>query len=296
MTRPKVLIADDEEVLALSLLRVLYRDNDRFDVLLARNGNIAREILESQRVDVVLADLRMPGMSGTELLCWIATHSPTTRVFIMTAYEINDLEFEAQRLGCLRVVRKPFDLHEMRDRIVAALEHCQENDLKGGLSQISLPDLVQILCMNERTTALRITQGEHNALLCFERGFVTHAVFDELSGEDAFRELLRLEGGEFESLPLFEVTRRTIDRDYRELLLDAARELDERGRRSLKPPVVSSGAEPSAIEDNEKTAKHRVLDYDDLTNLGLKAMRAGNLSKAQEYWKAARALDQTARG
>ena len=80
--RPKVLVVDDEEDTALRLQRVLYPDNDRFDVLLARSAEIAMEILADTPLEVIVTDMLLPGRSGMDLLCWAATERPDTRVII----------------------------------------------------------------------------------------------------------------------------------------------------------------------------------------------------------------------
>src|SRR5512132_2452767 len=117
--RPRVLIVDDEDNIVLALHRVLYQDNHRYDVLLARSAEIAQQILLDVPVDVLVTDVHLPEMSGMDLLCWAAIETPTTRVIVMTAFDITGIRDRAHAFGCLRLMRKPFDVHEMRSTIEA---------------------------------------------------------------------------------------------------------------------------------------------------------------------------------
>src|SRR5689334_14790389 len=105
--RQKVLIVDDEDNIVLALHRVLYQDNARYDVLLARTAEIAHDILKDTPVDVLVTDVHLPGRSGMDLLSWVAIEAPSTRVIVMTAYDITGIKDRAHAYGCLRLVRKP---------------------------------------------------------------------------------------------------------------------------------------------------------------------------------------------
>src|SRR5271166_3989148 len=119
--RPKVLIVDDEDNIVLALHRVLYQDNETYDVLLARSAEIAEQILGEIQVDVLVTDVHLPEKSGMDLLSWVAVQAPSTRVIVMTAFDVSGIKDRAHAFGCLRLMRKPFDVHEMRAAILGAL-------------------------------------------------------------------------------------------------------------------------------------------------------------------------------
>jgi DNA-binding NtrC family response regulator len=77
-----VLVVDDDVNLLRGLTRVLRHQT--FQLLTARSGEEAREILKRWPVDVVICDQHMPGTRGTELLAWIAEHCPRTVRIILT--------------------------------------------------------------------------------------------------------------------------------------------------------------------------------------------------------------------
>src|SRR5690348_5970199 len=107
--RPKVLVDDDDEHIVFALQRVLYCDNDRYDVLLASTAEIAQEILTEVPIDVLVTDVHLPERSGMDLLSWASTSCPRTRVIVMTAFDVNGIKARAHAFGCLRLMRKPFD-------------------------------------------------------------------------------------------------------------------------------------------------------------------------------------------
>lgn len=246
MTRKTVLIVDDEEPILFGLHKVMHKDNETLDVLLARTGEIAREVIDAHDVDVLVTDVRMPGISGLELLCWAATSSPKTRGIIMTAFDTAGLECDAYRCGCLQIVQKPFDLHQMRQTVLTALD--ESSDLRGSLRSLSPADVVQMLCLGRRTNVLRVVDGDDGGVVHVRSGEVVHAVWNDLSGEDAFYQLVRADEGIFDTLPLPATGPTTIGRGWQHLLIEAMRLEDEEraGLSSRQPATPATDAHPAA--------------------------------------------------
>ena len=223
--RPKVLIVDDEDNIVLALHRVLYQDNSHYDVLLARSAEIAQQILVDMRVDVLVTDVHLPEKSGMDLLSWVAVQMPSTRVIVMTAFDISGIKDRAHAFGCLRLVRKPFDVHDMRAAIVRALS--LRDSFAGSLSELSCVDVIQMLCIARKSTALRFSEGQSAGVIHIENGELVHAVWDDLVGEDAFFRMLSVKNGLFYTSPLPPELERTMKGDWQYLLIEGLRRLDE---------------------------------------------------------------------
>lgn len=103
--KTKVLIVDDEEIVCRSYVRSLA--GARCNVQVAWNGEEALYALEQQRFDLVLLDLRMPGMDGMAVLKTIKQTWPETQVVIITGYPNIDTAKEAVRLGAYGYLAKP---------------------------------------------------------------------------------------------------------------------------------------------------------------------------------------------
>jgi len=80
----------------------------------ASNGKVALEIVRSERPDLVLLDMKIPGMDGLEILKHIKTIDPTITVIMMTAYGELDMINQATELGAVKHFTKPFDIDELR--------------------------------------------------------------------------------------------------------------------------------------------------------------------------------------
>ncbi len=259
--RSKVLIVDDEDNIVLALHRVLYQDNDRYDVLLARSAEIAQQILADVGVDVLVTDVHLPEKSGMDLLSWVAVQAPSTRVIIMTAFDVNGIKDRAHAFGCLQLMRKPFDVHEMRAAILRALS--LRDSFTGNLAELSTVDVIQMLCIGRKSVALRLSEGSHSGVIHIEKGEPVHAVWDDLAGEEAFFRILTVKNGLFYTTPLPPDVERSIRGDWQYLLIEGMRRLDEAAERgelaegdrpslrlmpSSRPPPLPSNRPPRITE------------------------------------------------
>ena len=102
---PTVLLVDDEKSNLVSLERIFAREGCR--TLMAEDGQQALEACRKHRVDVVLTDLMLPGMSGLDLLRALKTVAPDAEVVVMTAYGTVEKAVEAMREGAYDFVEKP---------------------------------------------------------------------------------------------------------------------------------------------------------------------------------------------
>lgn len=103
--KTKILVVDDEEVVRLSHIRTLATIH--CDVEVVRDGKEALQVMERRPVDVVLLDLRMPGMDGMSVLKTIKHRWPETEVVIITGYPNLETAKEAVRLGAYDYLAKP---------------------------------------------------------------------------------------------------------------------------------------------------------------------------------------------
>jgi len=103
--RIRVLVVDDEEVVRLGYRRVLSADG--FRVMAAGDGREALDLMGGDRFDVVLMDMRMPGMDGIELLRAIKDQWPESEVVVVTGYPSIETAKEAVKLGAYDYLAKP---------------------------------------------------------------------------------------------------------------------------------------------------------------------------------------------
>ncbi len=133
-----ILVVDDEENIRLMLGSVLGAEG--YDVVLADSGAQALKAMKEQTFDLVLSDIRMPKMTGLELLDAALQISPQTVVIMMSAYGSVDTAIEAMKRGAYDYIAKPFKT----DEVVLVLRKAEEREtlkrenlkLKSDLQQI----------------------------------------------------------------------------------------------------------------------------------------------------------------
>src|SRR5512135_830600 len=119
--KPSVLVVDDKQEMLKLLERIIGGELD-VEVHSADNGKKALEIISGKPVSVVIADVKMPGMDGIELLRQIKKLNESVVVIMMTAYGTIETAVEALKLGAYDFVAKPFDEERLVHTIRMALE------------------------------------------------------------------------------------------------------------------------------------------------------------------------------
>lgn len=120
MGEKTILIVDDQAGIRLLLQEVF--NEEGFHVLLAHNGETALNIVENNQIDMVLLDMKIPGMDGLQILRSIRQMNKTLKVIMMTAYGELEVINETKALGALMHFKKPFDINELRDAVLAQFD------------------------------------------------------------------------------------------------------------------------------------------------------------------------------
>jgi two-component system response regulator PilR (NtrC family) len=116
----KILILDDEQSMR-DFLSIMLKKNG-YDVSAAESAAAALKAVQSEIFDIVISDVRMPGMNGIELLKAVKEASPETIVIMITAHATAESAVEAMKLGAYDYIMKPFKVDEIKLVIQKALE------------------------------------------------------------------------------------------------------------------------------------------------------------------------------
>jgi len=106
-----ILVVDDEMMMRNLLKKIL--SNDGFNIVLAEDGEDALRILGNSKVDLIICDMKMPTMSGFELLRLVKNKYPQIGMIMMTAYGDAYSVKDALLLGADEYITKPFKGHEI---------------------------------------------------------------------------------------------------------------------------------------------------------------------------------------
>lgn len=136
----KILIVDDQEMMRDSLAATLAREGH--EVVAANDGPLAITRLSATKFDLMISDLKMPKMTGIELLQEAKKIRSEMPVVLMTAYAAVNTAVEAMKLGAYDYIQKPFDGDEIKILVERTLEHnrlIRENQALRSITEMSPP-------------------------------------------------------------------------------------------------------------------------------------------------------------
>ena len=121
----KILVVDDEEIIIRSLAKLIEKSG--FEVFVAKTGQDALVMVEEEEFDLVISDMRMPGMSGVEVVKGIfevleGRGLERTPVIFITGYADPKCEQEAKELNPIAYIYKPFDISDLVEKVKEALK------------------------------------------------------------------------------------------------------------------------------------------------------------------------------
>jgi two-component system, response regulator, stage 0 sporulation protein F len=126
LDKNKVLIVDDQNGIRILLMEVF--SSEGYNTFQASNGKLALEIVRNDEPDLVLLDMKIPGMDGLEILKHIKAINKEIKVIMMTAYGELDMIKEATDHGALMHFTKPFDIDEIRMAVNLQLRGGESNN------------------------------------------------------------------------------------------------------------------------------------------------------------------------
>lgn len=120
VVKAKLLVVDDQ----MGVRRLLFEafNEGDYEVVLAESGYEALEKVKTDMPDIILMDMKMPGMNGLEALHEIKKINDSILVIMMTAYGELEIVAEAMKLGVKEYVTKPFDINELRELVKKVLD------------------------------------------------------------------------------------------------------------------------------------------------------------------------------
>ena len=263
MNVKRVLLVDDEEDLTWSISKHLKKDKDVYTVTAVNSAREALNVLKQLPFKLVVSDIRMPEISGLDLLLEIREKYPETKVVIMTAYGSSEIQQEANDRGCFRYIEKPFEIQELRRLILDGVE--DKKGFEGTISDLHLSDLIQMNCLGRLSNALHVRKDNLLGSIYFDDGNIVHAEVENKSGEEAFYEILSWEGGKFSIDKGVKAPKITIIKGWQTLLLEGLRRSDE-----LNNPETSDSEKE--IQLRQEKIKRVLIDFNNVKGILLSAV------------------------
>ena len=227
--RPKILIADDNPDLLEMYRELLSQLPSRPEIQTVTSGARVIALAEAEPFQLLICDLRMPKMDGLQTLAIIRRKYPQMRTVAVTAEVDEQFRSRAYALGVDLFWHKPATEQETR-MFLECIESLLGRESEGGfrgMQSKSLIDIIQLECISQSSSVLRITNGALTGKIWIQDGDVIDAEAADLRAEEAFLKVLSWTAGNFETLPAEPDRSRTIFKSYNALLLESAQALDE---------------------------------------------------------------------
>ena len=237
--RQKILILDDEQDILEIYQEILARLPSQPEIHTSDNGARAIALLESEPFNLLMADLRMPQMDGFQVLAIVRRKFPALRVAVVTGSEDEQFRARAYAMGIDLYIEKPKTGKEIIN-FVDCIESLLEREDQGGFRGVqskTLIDIIQLECLTQSSAILKVTTATADGRIWVQRGEIVDAATGELSGRDAFLEMLRWKTGNFEILPTDVPRPRTIFSPYESLLMETAQTMDETAAAPSQDPT-----------------------------------------------------------
>ncbi len=201
MAEEKILVVDDEEAIRSFCRRVLEKKN--YFVETAENGKIALDKLKEAKFNLLLVDLRMPGIGGLSLLRQVKKIYPPSEVIIITACGDIESAVEAMKEGAFDYILKPFEI----DKLYATIGHCLEKQrLAGEVKELreirALYETTQIIVSSTPTkeilyailkSACEVLNADAGSIMLFDEKTQTLSVEVGIGLEkEAYEELVKV--------------------------------------------------------------------------------------------------------
>lgn len=178
----RILVVEGDEYLNSGIVNSLLKDG--YAVQGVSTGAEAIRILWADEQNLVIGDLQLTDADGFDLLQWIRTYRPSTRMIMLAKAGIAGARTRALENGAVGYLEKPVDLLLLKVEVRRLL---QQTGFTASLASFDLLDVIQIVNMSRKSIALVVHTGlEEQGLLGFQSGELIWAEYGTLRGEEAF--------------------------------------------------------------------------------------------------------------
>ena len=233
-TKHKILLVDDDPDLLDMYQEILKELPCKPEIDTANSGARAIALLETEPYRLLITDLKMPRMDGLQVLSIVRRKHPNLRTVVLTSVMDEQFRSRVYALGVDLFWQKPATEREVamfKDCVQSLIEREDQHGFRGVQSK-SLVDIIQLECLSQSSSVLRITNGPLIGKIWINHGELYDAEAGNLQAEEAFQHILSWKTGNFEVLPSEAGHPQAIQTSYNAMLLQSAQAIDEaRGER-----------------------------------------------------------------
>lgn len=257
MSEHTILVVDADKEIARSLEENILELNGNYTVKTSHDGKNALEILEKEKVDLVILDIQIPIINGLQLLTELHNKGIWLPIIIIAEFNINEKESKLREFGIVDFIKKPF----LPGKVVIRLDEIMKNrEKKDLIKNFGLPSILQLIEMEKRTGILTLKIGKENGRVFFKNGKIMDVEVKGVSTGEALEELIHslYEDREISIEYIDHKKDKKINMTLMEMVMEASRIKDEKGA-----PMPDAGPEK---KDRKIAKKEDLSALADLLN------------------------------
>jgi len=182
-----VLIADDDRVLRKLISVALEKTEEELRIFEAEDGQVAIDILEAEKINLIITDINMPRLNGLMVIAYLNVFFPSLPIFVMTAYGTSRLKSKLPE-DRVKFYHKPLTVPDLVKDVLAALTGKTLRKEKAPISLVHF--LEMILLEGQNCTVTVEAEGLDPCHLFISRGVLLDAVMGERRGEEVALETI----------------------------------------------------------------------------------------------------------
>jgi len=231
MGKQTILIVDDDKNIVRDIKDNILEIDDNYIVKTSDDGKKALEILEKEKMDLVILDLQVPVMNGIQVLTELHNKGIWLPIIIITDSDFNEKGSKLMEFGIVEFIKKPFLPEEVVIRIDEIMKNREKKDL---IKNFGLPSILQLIEMDKRTGILTLKIGKKNGRVFFKDGKVMDIDIKGFSRDEALRAFINslYEDREVSIEYINHRKEKKIKMTLMQIVMEASRLKDER----KKPP------------------------------------------------------------
>jgi CheY-like chemotaxis protein len=258
-----VLFVDDDSDFLVTL-RDLYgmMSEHTWQIHTATSANQALEVLDSQRVDLVVVDVNMPVIDGIQFIGILQRRHPKLKRAVLSGMASPEKRAASLANGADLFIEKassPEGYKSVFAMLGELLQWTPREGFQGVLRKVGLQDVIQMECLARNSSILEIYNQHVLGRVFIEDGQLVHAIAGDIMGERALYKLLSLPGGSFELAQFEHPEEKTLNGSWEMHLMEAARVKDENAANEAQqaeaeaqsptaaPPTTSSHLEETLV-------------------------------------------------
>jgi response regulator RpfG family c-di-GMP phosphodiesterase len=209
-----------------------------FNVVVVRDTEKAKEALKNNNFDLIITEVDITPNDGFDFIYSLKKDSRYSNIPVIILSKVSDPASVERglNLGVIDYITKPYSQDVFVLKVKKTIENYnqqrsydekKQRGVSGSLSEISIPDILQILSNARRTGLLTITSSRGTGVIYLDSGRIVDAIYGGLRGEEAFYQIVGWEDGTFSLDPDVLMLGATINRSTDGLIMEGLRRLDE---------------------------------------------------------------------